>query len=277
MNPILWHNPLELVKSVSWMGKYQQNVCTITLGNCMKALNLPASYYFIWLFFKLPILVIFGIFLFPFIENKLDQNKFSKIILISVLISILSILVLFIILNISIYDELRHIMFLIPLILITGFSFLYLFNRKIFIVLGSFTVIFFTLENININPYQYTWMNSSAKIFDINKNFETDYWGISNKNLSKKIEQDYVNKKFIKQNCIYGGQYTEVFLKKYGFECFKSYSELDGAKNRPYYVIKNVRNVKRSNPKDCSLILNEKYNYIFSKQEINLGSLWYCD
>ena len=61
----------------------------------MKALNLPASYYFIWLFFKLPILVIFGIFLFPFIENKLDQNKFSKIILISVLISILSILVLF--------------------------------------------------------------------------------------------------------------------------------------------------------------------------------------
>ena len=277
MNPILWHNPLELVKSVSWMGKYQQNVCTITLGNCMKALNLPASYYFIWLFFKLPILVIFGIFLFPFIENKLDQNKFSKIILISVLISILSILVLFIILNISLYDELRHIMFLIPLILITGFSFLYLFNRKIFIVLGSLTIIFFTLENININPYQYTWLNSSAKIFDINKNFETDYWGISNKNLSKKIEQDYVNKKFIKQNCIYGGQYAEVFLKKYGFKCFKSYSELDGAKNRPYYVIKNVRNVKRSNPKDCSLILNEKYNYILSKQEINLGSLWYCD
>ena len=54
----------------------------------MKALNLPASYYFIWLFFKLPILVIFGIFLFPFIENKLDQNKFSKIILISVVIDI---------------------------------------------------------------------------------------------------------------------------------------------------------------------------------------------
>ena len=66
-------------------------------------------------------------------------------------------------------------------------------------------------------------------------------------------------------------------LKKYGFKCFKSYSELDGAKNRPYYVIKNVRNVKRSNPKDCSLILKEKYNYILSKQEINLGSLWYCD
>ena len=29
-------------------------------------------------------------------------------------------------------------------------------------------------------------------------------------------------------------------------------------KNRPYYVIKNVRNVKRSNPKDCSLILKRK-------------------
>ena len=31
-------------------------------------------------------------------------------------------------------------------------------------------------ENISINPYQYTWMNSFAKFYDINKKFEIDYF-----------------------------------------------------------------------------------------------------
>ena len=70
LNPILWHNPLEIFNSIKWMGKYQQNVCTLTLGNCLKSLNLPPSYYFIWFFFKLPILVILGFLLFPFVEKK---------------------------------------------------------------------------------------------------------------------------------------------------------------------------------------------------------------
>ena len=32
----------------------------------------------------------------------------------------------------------------------------------------------------SINPYQYTWMNSFAKLKNIEKNFEIDYWGILN-------------------------------------------------------------------------------------------------
>ena len=71
LNPILWHSPLEIFNSIKWMGKYQQNVCTLTLGNCLKSLNLPPSYYFIWFFFKLPILVILGFLLFPFVKKNI--------------------------------------------------------------------------------------------------------------------------------------------------------------------------------------------------------------
>jgi hypothetical protein len=178
---------------------------------------------------------------------------------------------------VAIYDELRHVMFLIPLIFIISLSCIYLYNKKIFLIFGIITSIFFVAENVSINPYQYTWMNSFAKFYNINKNFEVDYWGISNKSLSNQIIKDYKTKEFKKSNCIYGGQYSDVFLQNYDFKCFKSYSELDSAKDRPYYVIKNVRNIKRSNPKDCELVKNETFNYLFDLRSISAGSLWYCN
>ena len=122
MNPIFWHNPQEIFNSVKWMSKYQQDICTVTLGNCMKSLNLPSSYYFIWLFFKLPIFIILGFILFPLIEKKLSNNILNKIFVYSLSISIFLILILFIIFDVSIYDEIRHIMFLIPLIFLISLN-----------------------------------------------------------------------------------------------------------------------------------------------------------
>ena len=91
MNPIFWHNPQEILNSVKWMSKYQQDICTVTLGDCMKSLNLPSSYYFIWLFFKLPIFIILGFLAFPFIEKKLSNNFLNKIFVYSFSISLFSI------------------------------------------------------------------------------------------------------------------------------------------------------------------------------------------
>ena len=138
-------------------------------------------------------------------------------------------------------------------------------------------IIFFIFENISLNPYNYTWLNSFAKFYNINKTFEVDYWGVSSKNLSIKIKKHSLLNNFDKNNCIYGGQYSKIFLEKDNFKCFKSYSELDSAHKRPYYVIKNVRNIKRSNPKDCKLIGEETYKYLFTRKKIHAGSLWYCD
>jgi len=276
-NPILWHNPLEIFNSISWMKKYQQEICTLTLGNCLQSLNLPASYYFIWFFFKLPILILLGLILFPFVEKNISKDKISGIIIYSFIITVSLILFLFIFLNVAIYDELRHIMFLIPLILLLSLSFLFYFNQKIFTLATLTLAILFILENYRINPYQYTWMNSFAKLYSINKNFEVDYWGISTKKIQDEIFKHHNDGENKITNCIYGGMFTDVYLKEEGFSCFKSYSELDNAKDRPYYVIKNFRNLKRSDPKDCNLIHKAKYKYLFGDQEVITGSLWYCD
>lgn len=278
LNPIFWQNPLELINSIKLMSKYQQDICTLTLGSCMRSLNLPATYYPIWLFFKLPIIVIVGFLMFPLIENKLSKNLFNKILINSFLITLFVILVLFMFFNVAIYDELRHIMFLIPLIFLISFHNLYLFNKKFFSHLGIFVVVFFIFENISLNPYQYTWLNSFSKFYNINKNFEVDYWGISGKKLYKTISEHSLSHNVNKKSCVYGGLYGKVFLDKKGFKCFEIYTQLDsGSQPRPFYVMKNLRNFKRSNPKNCELIYRESYNYTFSKQKINVGSSWYCD
>ena len=133
------------------------------------------------------------------------------------------------------------------------------------------------MENFSIKPYQYTWLNSFAQVKKIDKNFEVDYWGISNKNLQKKIIEYTKSNSINKTICIYGDTYVKEFLVTNNFSCFKNYTELDSAKTRPLIAYQNVRNIKRSNPRDCKLIYEENYKYTFFNQNIKVANLWYCD
>ena len=277
LNPVFWLNPLELVNSIVWMSQYFNNICTLTLGDCMSSLSLPSSYYFIWLFFKLPIIIIFGLILFPIVEKKIFKNSLISIYYGTLLFSSLFIIFLFILLKVNIYDEIRHIMFILPLLILVGLSNLYFFNKKISYFLTVITSLFFLIENTNLNPYQYTWLNSFAKMTNIEKNFEIDYWGVSGKNLQKKIIHYAENNNISKNTCIYGDEFVKEFLIKEGFNCFKRYQELDAAKIKPAIAYKNLRNAKRSNPRDCKLIWNEQYKYSFYNKKISAGTLWLCN
>tara|TARA_Y100000590_G_scaffold467002_1_gene644289 strand:- start:1547 stop:3136 length:1590 start_codon:yes stop_codon:yes gene_type:complete len=276
-NPIFWHNPfVEVLNSINVMSKYWNEICTLTLGTCMNSFNLPSSYYFIWLFFKLPIIVILGILLFPFVERKIFNGTIGSIYYLTLLLSFFLILIIFILKNVAVYDELRHVLFLVPLIFLVGLTNLFYFNKKLFTGLGIIVIFFFFAENFSLYPYQYTWLNSFAKFTNIEKNFEIDYWGVSNKNLTKKINDYAIKNSIDKNTCIYGDIFAKEFLIKKNFTCFKTYSQLDEAKQKPLFAYKNLRNVKRSNPKDCKLIWNETYNYTFYKKKISVGTVWFC-
>ena len=66
-------------------------------------------------------------------------------------------------------------------------------------------------------------------------------------------------------------------MENKNFKCFKRYNQLDAAKKRPLFAYKNMRQVKRSDPKDCKLIWDESYKYSFYNKDISVGTLWYCD
>ena len=277
LNPIFWLNPLEFFKSIHWMGKYYHDICTLTLGECMRSLNLPSSYYFIWFFFKLPILVLIGLFTYPLIEKKIFNNGIKTIYYGTFAFTVLFILFIFILKDVALYDEVRHIMFLIPFIFLIAFYNIFILNKNIFYFFSVLLLFFFISENVALKKYQYTWLNSFAKFTNIQKNFEVDYLGISNRSMQKEILIYSKQNNISKNTCIYGNTYAPAYLENFSFSCFLNYSELDSANMRPFFAYQNVRNLKRSDPKDCNLILNEHYKYSFSNQKIVAGRLWYCN
>jgi len=215
--------------------------------------------------------------LYPFVEKNIMNNGIKTIYYLTLALTLLGILFIFMIKKVALYDEIRHVMFLIPLIFLVALYNIFLFNKKTYYLLTTLVVIFFIFENISLKKYQYTWLNSFAKFTNIEKNFEIDYLGISNKNIQMNIINYTAKNDLNKDICIYGGPYTEVFLEKRGFTCFGEYSKVDSIKLRPFYAYQNVRNIKRSKPNDCKLIHLEKYNYLFFKKDIVTGKLWYCD
>ena len=48
LQPSYWKNPLLILEAINFMSDHLQTVCTITLGECMKAQNLPSTYLPIW-------------------------------------------------------------------------------------------------------------------------------------------------------------------------------------------------------------------------------------
>ena len=77
---------------INQMRNYPHGVCTLTLGKCMESVDLPSSYIFIWIFFKLPLLFFLALLIFPFIEKKIFTTATNQIVLGSILLTATSII-----------------------------------------------------------------------------------------------------------------------------------------------------------------------------------------
>ena len=95
--------------------------------------------------------------------------------------------------------------------------------------------------------------------------------------MSKKIIEYADDKNLSKDICIFGDEFAKDYLIKHGFTCFKKYQQLDSAKIKPALAYKNLRNAKRSDPRDCNLIWDETYKYTFYNKKISVGTLWWCN
>ena len=275
--PIFWIDPFNIFYSINQMKEIPYGVCTLTLGNCMDALNLPSSYILIWLFFKLPLLSLIGLLLLPFVEKKIFSNPERQIILGSLILSSVIIVFLLIFFNVNLYDELRHILFLIPLILIISFSTIYFFSKKITLYLTILSIFIFTIQNINMYPYQYSWLNPFSNFIDVNNKFELDYWGVSGKNIASKINK---NKLLLSQKskCIYVSpiHIFKPFINN-DYECVKPFYSIFPKSSEKYILVKYTRNIRRENPSNCQLIFDESYRLSIFSQKLIMGKVYTCN
>ena len=274
--PIFWNNPLEIIQAIKFMGKFSQDVCTLTLGKCVKSLNIDPYYIPIWFFFKLPLIILFGILLIPFTERKIFNNKINNIYFGTILLSSFIIPVILIIKNVPLYDEVRHVLFLTPLFFLLGLMSLYFFSKKTSFILIFVYLIFFAYENFKMFPYQYTWLNLPARFLDIGKNFELEYLGISGKELAKKI--NIKNQNNYKNTCIVVSPVYSVqpFLKKEFFNCYYPWQLVESDLPRPFWAVQIVRNIKKSIPYKCRIISQEKISLTFYKKDLIAGNLLEC-
>ena len=276
--PIFWKNPLIIFDAINTIRDYPLGVCTLTLGKCMEATKLPYNYIFIWLFFKLPILSLIGLILFPFSERKIFSQPTRQIILGSILLTLISIILILIFLEANIYDELRHVLYIVPLILIISFSITYFFSKKLLLYVAFLSIFSFSIQNINMYPYQYTWFNLFSNFININSNFELDYWGVSGRNIAEKINNNDQLLHY-RDKCIYvplPKHIIEPFIST-DFNCIKPSLSIYPKSTEKYILVKYTRLIRRENPSNCKLIIEESYNLNLFKDKLIMGKVFICN
>ena len=239
----------------------------------MKAQELPASYIPIWFFFKLPLIILFGLSLYPFIESKIKSKNHKLLVINSLGLSSISIVILLILFEVNLYDEIRQIMFLLPSIFIISLSLIFFYSKKIFKYLTLFFIIFFVIQNIKIYPYNYVWINNFSHITKISGVFELDYWGVSTRNVASKI-----NKMNLKNSeCIISNRNNGLkpFLRE--DQCFIPFNDLHKNNKRPFYVSLMERALSKGVPNNCSLIYTENKKINFSYEKVSMANLYKCD
>ena len=272
LQPSFWGNPFLIIDSIKAMSQHLQTVCTVTLGECMPAQNLPPTYLPIWFFFKLPLIIIFGLISFFFVEEKIKKQKLDYTIFIALVFSVLIILAILILMNVNLYDEIRQVMFLLPLIFIISLSSLYYWSKKTFYLFIPIFILFFTLQNFKIYPYNYVWINNFSHITKVDNVFELDYWGVSTKNISEFLSKNIDNDQCIISN---RNDALQSFLSKN--QCFIEFKNLHKSNNRPFIVSFMERALKKGTPNNCKLIYEEKGNLNFSSEEIIFAKVFRCD
>ena len=272
--PVFWTNPLLLIDAIKFMSNFPQNICTLTFGRCLMAQNLDALYIPSWLIVKLPILILLGFFVIPFTEKKIFSVDKNQIFIGTILGTIIILPLIFIFLKTPLYDELRQILFLVPLFFVIGLISLKFLLPKYINKIISLFIIFFIFENFSTHPYQYSWFNLPTRAIDINKNFELDYWGISGKNISKKIINLDIKDTCIVVSPIY---LVKPFLDDERINCYYTWQNINKPISRPFYGVQIVRNMKSSIPYGCNIIYSEFITLNFyNKKNLQIANLVEC-
>ncbi len=224
-------------------------------GQIYESNNYPITYIFQNLFFKSPEYVIFLYILFmPIffpIKKILNNKNFNRNIFFIILNVITPTFLLFIF-DTNVYDGLRLFLYILPYFLTIPAIVLYflILNRnKVFfkgcLIISIFLFIFYVYNFFSITPYHYTYLNIFAgKFSNADTKFENDYWGISLKELSKKmVENDEINNlNFVKFSICGVSKYTF----KYNLDNIKpkiNYKIVND-KEKPDFVVMTNRLIK---------------------------------
>tara|TARA_B100001123_G_C15238563_1_gene998162 strand:+ start:46 stop:1653 length:1608 start_codon:yes stop_codon:yes gene_type:complete len=211
--PYLWENPImNFIKVFGTLSSFPHTGYNFYLGDYHLASYTPWHYIFVWIFITTPILYLL-LFIYGFfnlslyiiktnnLHSKLRKNtRIEDLVFYFLFISPIIIVIL---LNSTIYNGWRHLYFIYPCLLLISLHGLDLLRKKysekksrLLLIIIAIFLLQITFSMIKHHPFQNVYFNMLAGK-EIEKKFEMDYWGLSNKQAL-----DYIlkmeNKKLIK-------------------------------------------------------------------------------
>lgn len=277
--PILWHNPFELINALAFMSSHPWQGDTLTAGELVEPKTRLVFYIVAWQLVKLPLLVIVGFLLASYfmLRDFLRRDCGDRYKAISALyLSVLTIIGLLILQRVALYNELRQILFIAPLLMMIAVVGLRSMSRGFAILALAVTSAFMLIDDLDLHPYQYTYINEVARHTDIGKKYDTDYYGLAVKETALWLNSSQVDGK---SQCLYvpAKHLWEFAIDPQKFPCVGGYPGDLSLIAKPFLFFVQARSVTSFRaPPWCRVIHAEERSLPFSGAKLRMGELYEC-
>lgn len=277
--PILWHNPYELINALIYMGSHPWQGDTLTAGKLVQPKTYLIFYIAAWQLVKLPVFVIVGLLLSAFLVLKYfinSRDDDSTAAISALYLSVLTIVVLLIIQRVALYNELRQILFIAPLLMLIAIVGLRAVSRALTIFALIVTSIFMLVDDLDLHPYQYTYVNEIARHTEIGKEYDTDYYGLAVQETALWLNNSRVDGK---SQCLYvpSKHLWEFVIDPQKFPCVGGYPGDLSLITKPFLFFVQARSVTNFRaPSWCQLLHTEERRLPFSDTKLRMGELYEC-
>ena len=277
--PILWHNPLEIFNALAYMSSHPWQGDTLTAGKLVEPKTQLIFYIAAWQLVKLPTFVLVGLFaatyffLRDFLRGE-GGNRYKAIW--ALYLTVVTIIGLLIIRRVALYNELRQILFIAPILMMIAIVSLCLISRwmTIFALVATSTLML--IDDFELHPYQYTYVNEIARNNELGKKFDTDYYGLAVKEMSLWLNGSQVDGM---SQCLYvpAKRLWEFAIDPQKFPCVSGFPGDLSLIKKPFLFFVQARSVTNFiAPPWCRLLNAEERSLPFSGAKLRMGELYEC-
>lgn len=277
--PIAWHDPSEFLNAIRYMSSHPWLGNTLTAGELIEPKTRIPFYIGSWLIVKLPIFALAGLTLVPLVLWKAYAKKqfsWRYCALLALLLTAITILSIMVLMRVSLYNELRQILFISVILLLIAIVSLYCLSRSISIAVLVLTIVTMSVDDINLHPYQYTYVNEIARNLPKGKLFETDYFGLSVSETARWLNESSADGV---SQCVY---VPSAHLWKYEinpnkFPCVSNFPGDLSLIKEPFLFFVQARGpTAYAAPPWCRLLHLEYRKLPLSNTTLRMGELYQC-
>ena len=154
---------------------------------------------------------------------------------------------------------------------------LYTISQRLAILGLLLTGTLMIVDNLNLMPYQYSYINEIARKTQLGKKYETDYFGLSIAQTARWLNQSDINGLI---QCIYvpSPQQWRYEIDSIKFPCVQAYpGDLSLIKGPFMFFVQPKGNVNYSAPPWCQVAHVEHRKLPFTRITLIMGELYQCD